>query len=656
MIPTKKEDVRIESTIAGETIRMRIDEEATEHIISLLTDLYSDPEQAIIREVCINALDSHREAGQTRPIEVTTPSPLSPVYTVQDWGIGLDAEGFRNIYSLYGKSTKTTTNEQTGSLGLGCKSPLTYTNQFTVVGVKDGVKTSAMISRDEDGIPTIEIVDETPTDEPNGAKVVIAVKRLNELERKARAFFKYWPEGTVLLNGEEPERLDMTDALKVNDRSYFFKHNTGTYRRTTDNVVVMGNVAYPINDEYLTDLDLRYYQGVIFFVEMGDVHFTPSREALNYTARTRRVLAELVEQFNKDLVDAAQAQVEAAATRHEAVRIALDWKQHLPGPAAAMLSMSWHGEEMPTTVDAPADHPFQVTTGHGSYCMGKAAMHKVIYLNAVPDALWVYGFNRNHTPTCKKKLWAYCDAHNLERPQQFILSSKRVRSKWIDKDRQIDWALVEKIKLPQKGRNGGAVRLAGSYDIYGPHVKAMPETPADEIDGSLPIFYADSDSEARSWAKRLTRLDVFDDFYVVVLYSNRVARFCRMFPHAKRAYQEFNEIFNTFWDFVDNTVKTAIAIRREDNDFRLLRMHEVHDPELRQAIMASQLDTSHVDAILELFDNRAMPSVNWTNPLKKYPLFEAETWRVGGRINEAELRRHNTLYVNAAYKELYANA
>lgn len=42
MIPTRKEEIRITSTVEGRSIPMQIDVDATEHIISLLTDLYSE--------------------------------------------------------------------------------------------------------------------------------------------------------------------------------------------------------------------------------------------------------------------------------------------------------------------------------------------------------------------------------------------------------------------------------------------------------------------------------------------------------------------------------------------------------------------------------------------------------------------------------------
>jgi hypothetical protein len=58
--------------------RMSFDENSLSHLMSILTDLYSDPALAVIREYSTNALDSHVEAGNTDPIEVILPSMLNP--------------------------------------------------------------------------------------------------------------------------------------------------------------------------------------------------------------------------------------------------------------------------------------------------------------------------------------------------------------------------------------------------------------------------------------------------------------------------------------------------------------------------------------------------------------------------------------------------
>jgi hypothetical protein len=123
----------LESTMTPEaTIGMTIDEGAMAHIMSVLTDLYSDPIAAVIREYSTNGYDAHVEAGITRPIEVNLPSVYAQTFTVRDYGLGLDLDDLYRIYSRYGASTKRESNDVVGMLGLGCKSGLTFTNQFSM--------------------------------------------------------------------------------------------------------------------------------------------------------------------------------------------------------------------------------------------------------------------------------------------------------------------------------------------------------------------------------------------------------------------------------------------------------------------------------------------------------------------------------------------
>src|SRR3954462_183715 len=131
----------VTSTLEGEKIAMGISKENMGMVMTILTDLYSNPVLAVIREYSTNALDAQIEAGVDRPIEVTLPGPLSPFFKVRDYGDGLNEDDIRDIYSQYGTSTKRASNDVVGMLGLGCKSALTYTDQFTVTGIKNGVMT-----------------------------------------------------------------------------------------------------------------------------------------------------------------------------------------------------------------------------------------------------------------------------------------------------------------------------------------------------------------------------------------------------------------------------------------------------------------------------------------------------------------------------------
>ena len=107
----------------------------------LSSGLYSNKIKEIIRELSTNALDSHRAAGTVdTPFEVHLPTILVPYFSVRDYGTGLTDQEIESIYTTYFESTKTNSNEYIGALGLGSKSPFSYTDNFTVTSVKNGSK------------------------------------------------------------------------------------------------------------------------------------------------------------------------------------------------------------------------------------------------------------------------------------------------------------------------------------------------------------------------------------------------------------------------------------------------------------------------------------------------------------------------------------
>src|SRR5208282_3587186 len=319
MIP-QTQDNTVESTMTGKKIAMRLDEESLVHLMDILTQLYSNPQRAIIREYATNAADSHIEAGQTRPIQITTPTPLAPTFRVKDEGVGLNEQDIEEVYSLYGKSTKRETNEQTGSLGLGGKSALAYGASFSIIGIKNGIRTMVTISRDEDGTGVMTVVEESPTDEPNGVEVVIPIRTAHyNFKADVNEFFKFWPEGSVLVNGKEPDRVE---GLKLNDHLMLVEKQ----HYSDDHYIIMGNVAYPvpISTPFFSH-DSSY--ALVAQVEMGDVNFTPSREDLKLTRRTKECLERLSNEAKSAVSEAVKRDVAAASNHADALRCTVHWRK-----------------------------------------------------------------------------------------------------------------------------------------------------------------------------------------------------------------------------------------------------------------------------------------------------------------------------------------
>lgn len=136
----------------------------------LSSGLYANKIRAIIRELSCNAVDSHVAAGNTdTSFDVHLPSSFEPWFSIRDYGTGLDREQVTNIYTTYFESTKTNSNDFIGALGLGSKSPFSYTDNFTIVAIKDGNKGVYTAFLNDEGVPSIALMNEESSNEPTGS-------------------------------------------------------------------------------------------------------------------------------------------------------------------------------------------------------------------------------------------------------------------------------------------------------------------------------------------------------------------------------------------------------------------------------------------------------------------------------------------------------
>ena len=301
-------DIKTEGQLSGETIDMTIDTNALAHLMTVLTDLYSDPALAVIREISTNAADANIDAGNTDPIQVSLPNSMNPYFVVKDQGVGLSVDEIRDVYSKYGASTKRNSNDVVGMLGLGCKAPLTYTEQFSVVGVKNGVRSSVAISRKSDGTGVMQVVDTSSTNEPNGVTVRVPVKDVSSFNAKAFNFFGYWKPGSVLINGKElpPFRgVWLTDDILLAEGA-------------ANDKIVMGNVNYPLSNRSLYNKSYGMQYHFVYYAKIGEVNFPPSREELMYTQltldtinRVKSLVAENIHKVYQDEIDNAKSHTEA---------------------------------------------------------------------------------------------------------------------------------------------------------------------------------------------------------------------------------------------------------------------------------------------------------------------------------------------------------
>ena len=254
----------------------------------LSSGLYANKIRAIQRELGCNALDSHIEAGKAdQPFEVHLPSQLEPWYSIRDFGVGLDHHTATSIFTTFFESTKTDSNDFIGALGLGSKSPFSYTNNFTVTTVKNGRKGIYTAFIADDGTPSFAQMGEEQTTEPNGVEIRFAVEENNDYRRFAEEctfVYKHFPVKPIII-GKPNFSFSKSEYQECDIVS-------GISRLTSRNnsVAIMGNIEYPIDIPnaqttlgYLAPL-LRC--GLEIKFANGELDFQASREGLSYIAFT----------------------------------------------------------------------------------------------------------------------------------------------------------------------------------------------------------------------------------------------------------------------------------------------------------------------------------------------------------------------------------
>jgi len=329
-----------QTTLADDRHSMGLHGESIEVIMSMLTNLYADPLMAVIREYAVNAIDSHIEAGNSEPIIVNLPTPMRATFTIQDFGVGLTTQEVIDLFGLYGNSTKRNSNAVTGMLGVGSKSGLTYSNSFTVVAVKNGVQTTALVSKNDRGVGQIDIVDTVATDKRNGVTIQIPVQTrdISLFGEKAAEFFSYWSPGEYLLDGKTVPQAH-SDFTKAGNLPVYIG-NSGYYTRK---IVVMGHVPYIVKSSLLDDVLGR--NAFIAYLNIGEVQFAPSREELMYSNMTNKTLANLAQAVRNQ----AQATVDNILAKCQTKKEAYQAKQdHINSDFFARYAdWKWNGWEIP---------------------------------------------------------------------------------------------------------------------------------------------------------------------------------------------------------------------------------------------------------------------------------------------------------------------
>ena len=295
----------IESTFTAKKTNFTIEASAKAFQI-LSSNLYTDKPLAIVRELSANALDAHKQAKEERPFLLTLPSRMNPSFEIRDYGIGMSPDTIQELYTTFFGSNKNHDNEAIGGLGLGSKTPFSYTDTFTLLSFWEGIKYTWLCMIQEDGQPSISMVEQSKSDEPRGIQYVIPVKQEDfyTFSNKARDVLSYFPEGSF----KAPD-------IEVSDIAYSLRRKEYGMRTNTANApkVVMGPIAYRLDKSALaSDIQTKFYKllnntRLDIFCGIGDIDIQASREALSYDKRSQQqiitVLQRVTDRIAKDTTE-----------------------------------------------------------------------------------------------------------------------------------------------------------------------------------------------------------------------------------------------------------------------------------------------------------------------------------------------------------------
>lgn len=633
MIPTAT-DIKIEGSLPGEDVQMTLDSNSLAHLMTVLSNLYSNKPLAVVREYSTNAYDSHIEAGVNRPIEISTPTDFMPFLKIRDYGVGMDAETIREVYSKYGASTKRETNLQNGMLGLGSKSALTYTTQFNITGVKNGIKTYVVVSRATDGSGLMKIISQSQTNDPNGVEISIPVSNRMEIDNVVHNFFRFWKPGTVLINGKEPVKaqgMEVGKFLVISEQKDY---------------IVMGNVAYPVPQEHRIFTGDQYVRtGVVAYVEMGEVNFTPSRESLHITELTKNTLSRLRKEFDIEAKKYLTDKIANSATHAEAMRQYHELQR--TNLSSYVRGATYKGQRFPTTFD------FRwvtvIDSGH-TYHGGSADAFRMYSMKTV--IVYGYEYEKVHsTHRTKMRLWLDKEGKSA----QFVYWCKDVPgAPWTDEVTQVHWDDVRKMKIERAKSTPTKNDVFDHINTRGYRISAYT------VDPTKPIAFASPSEVASQESKdNVAKFLSFDaDVQVVLVNKNKWKQFKTDFPTAIHLEDKIKQVLTDYVNALTNEEKIYLRSDWKDRAFcAKLDAGKVLDPSIQIAItMLTSAGLS--DKTEKKYELASRIAYKWgiTFPdlsgdgqrlFKQYPLLDVYSYSGADHYP----LNHVYLYMNTVYKE-----
>lgn len=616
-------------------------------------DLYSNRELAVVREYSTNAFDANKEkaiaeqSGKSiavAPIEVTLPSMMNPQFKVRDYGYGMSLDVLADVYTKFGTSTKRGSNDFNGMLGYGSKSAVAYSTQFTVTSISGGMKTVAVVTRKPDWAIVMKIVSQKHTTEPSGTEIVVPVHNHEEFNHKAMDFYRFWPEGTVKINGKFPEQHV---GEKIAE-GFYYSADYGT------SYVVMGNVPYRIENPQALFWNTRMTPiNFVAYVDNGQVEFTPSREDLKYTDLTKNTLRQVIADFATEIIAKAKSDIDEATTHQQAYK---SWKKWTSTLGMNLFdSLTFKGDKFTSKIVVDA---YQYRYGHrgGSRNIRDWDVTKADNTLFILDA--GYG---DPSSSRKSKAVKYQELKGMDQDHILFVRASKLDTPWVEQDGDnfVTWdALAASIpKAPRVPRTGGSTRTKGSWDMYTSTGRKYEVEIEDDYDPELYFYMTPGERKSYDYnpseiLRNFPKGNDGDRINVVMVGANRLDKFKRDFPdiepflaHAKSLVIKNGESLLTA------DAKDAMSLDWTAREWlKKLDAKKIDDPVIVRYIGLVRSNPEQVEYNRNISLSQACKDwhvvkqwrpVDDIDPFKNYPLFDD--------LNYYNLKKDTYLYLNAKY-------
>lgn len=257
-------------------------------ILSLVKDIYTNPEIAQFRETISNAVDAHHSLGD--PSKSVNIYHIGTKLYIEDFGTGIPPEKFHDLYGVLFSSNKSNSSggDVSGMFGIGAGSPygviVSKINEsgiftsFTTINRYDGIAYTHIHYVTDEMELDYQLVKTEPTSLENGMTVIMDS---NIYDKKHRA--RYVPPNAnyhnITSDGERYTSGQRVVDYLCPDIHY---HQLSQYESFSRNIRI-GNIPYRFDAPFKTNYNHR--MGISYSLKQlalgdKDYHVTSSRDSI----------------------------------------------------------------------------------------------------------------------------------------------------------------------------------------------------------------------------------------------------------------------------------------------------------------------------------------------------------------------------------------